>query len=119
MTLFYFRQVLLKRNLRSLRNQLINYARQHGIKPTARIFHTTPRTVRKWLRRAELDEGQKLTDRRSLHLPRSGRISASQKNRLRQLKRKHPQWGVRRLRTHYKLGISEKTMRRILKETEK
>ncbi len=33
------------------RLRLVAYARQHGIKPTARLFQTTVPTVRKWLRR--------------------------------------------------------------------
>jgi len=34
-----------------LRQQMVTVARQQGIKPAARIFHTTAKTVRKWLRR--------------------------------------------------------------------
>ena len=33
------------------RLRLVQFARQHGIKPTARAFTTTVPTVRKWLRR--------------------------------------------------------------------
>jgi transposase-like protein len=33
------------------RLRLVSHARQHGIRPTARWFQTTPPTVRKWLRR--------------------------------------------------------------------
>jgi hypothetical protein len=33
------------------RLRLVAHARQHGIKPTARLFQTTVPTVRKWLRR--------------------------------------------------------------------
>ena len=34
-----------------LRLEMVRYARAQGIKPAARYFHTTVRTVRKWLRR--------------------------------------------------------------------
>ena len=34
-----------------LRFELVRYARTHGIKPAARQFSTTVKTVRKWLRR--------------------------------------------------------------------
>ena len=42
---------------RHLRLKMVRYARQHGVKPAARAFHATPKTVRKWLRRfdASLD----------------------------------------------------------------
>jgi hypothetical protein len=34
------------------RLRLVAHARQHGIKPTARLFQTTVPTVREWRRRA-------------------------------------------------------------------
>jgi transposase-like protein len=34
-----------------LRLRIVKHALVYGIKPTARVFETTPRTVRKWLRR--------------------------------------------------------------------
>lgn len=36
-----------------IRNRMIQYARDHGIKPAAREFSTTVKTVKKWLRRWE------------------------------------------------------------------
>ena len=36
---------------RQLRYRLVLHAAEHGLKPTARAFHTTPQTVRKWVRR--------------------------------------------------------------------
>ena len=35
------------------RYELVRYAQEHGVKPAARCFGTTPKTVRKWLRRWE------------------------------------------------------------------
>jgi hypothetical protein len=35
-----------------VRSMMVEFARQHGIKPAAREFATTPKTVRKWLLRA-------------------------------------------------------------------
>ena len=36
---------------RYVRLYMVRLAQQEGIKPVARIFGTTPKTVRKWLRR--------------------------------------------------------------------
>jgi transposase-like protein len=33
-----------------LRYEIVRYARDNGVKPAARAFNTTPKTVRKWLR---------------------------------------------------------------------
>jgi hypothetical protein len=38
--------------------EMVRYARAQGIKPAARYFHTTVRTVRKWLRRWQLVHSQ-------------------------------------------------------------
>jgi transposase-like protein len=46
-----------------LRFELVRYAREHGIKPAARQFSTTVKTVRKWLRRWEPGSLRGLEDR--------------------------------------------------------
>jgi hypothetical protein len=33
------------------RYELVRFANEHGVKPAARAFKTTPKTVRKWLAR--------------------------------------------------------------------
>jgi transposase len=45
------------------REKMIRYAREHGIKPAARMFQTTPKTVRKWLHRFEEEKKPGLQDR--------------------------------------------------------
>ncbi len=64
-----------------LRFELVRYAREHGIKPAARQFSTTVKTVRKWLRRWEPGSLRGLKDqsRAPLH-PRRG-ITAGQRRR--------------------------------------
>jgi transposase-like protein len=46
-----------------LRFELVRNAREHGIKPAAREFGTTVKTVRKWLRRWEPGSLRGLEDR--------------------------------------------------------
>jgi transposase-like protein len=47
----YFTLVREMKSAYNHRLRLVSHARQHGVKPTARLFQTTPPTVRKWLRR--------------------------------------------------------------------
>ena len=47
----YFDLVREMKNAYNHRLRLVEHARQHGMKPTARAFATTVPTVRKWLRR--------------------------------------------------------------------
>jgi transposase-like protein len=64
-----------------LRFELVRYAREHGIKPAARQFSTTVKTVRKWLRRWEPGSLRGLADRSRAPLhPRQG-IADAQRRR--------------------------------------
>jgi transposase-like protein len=41
----------MKSQMYDLRLRIVLHAKSSGVKPTARLFMTTPDTVRKWLRR--------------------------------------------------------------------
>ena len=112
----YYNQISLNLNTRSLRYQLIRYAQTHGIKPAARLFHTTPRTVRKWLRRFEDGSLDALVDNRSIARSRLSKIPADQRKKAIALKKKHPTWGALRLKHTFSLKISDKAIRKIWKE---
>ncbi|HID04120.1 MAG TPA: transposase, partial [Desulfobacterales bacterium] len=45
------------------RVEIVKEAQKHGIKPTARAFRTTPKTVRKWVQRFEEEKKPGLRDR--------------------------------------------------------
>ena len=45
------------------RAEIVKHAQKHGIKPTARVFQTTPKTVRKWMRRFAEEKKPGLKDR--------------------------------------------------------
>jgi transposase len=99
-----------------LRFELVRFAREHGVKPAAREFGTTPKTVRKWLRRWEPGSLRGLADRsRAPICPRRG-ITTGQRRRAVSLKRKLPSWGARRMKRDFALGLSEKALRRIWRE---
>src|SRR4051812_2451597 len=71
-----------------LRFELVRYAREHGIKPAARQFSTTVKTVRKWLRRWEPGSLRGLEDRSRAPLnPRRG-ITGRQRRQAVALKRR-------------------------------
>ena len=50
------------KNPMNLRKEIVQYALDFGIKPAARHFQTTVKTVRKWLRRWEENKGAGLKD---------------------------------------------------------
>jgi len=47
----YYRIMRESKDPKYLRLELVRYAEEHGIKPAAREFSTTVKTVHKWLRR--------------------------------------------------------------------
>ena len=96
-----------------LRLQMARFAQQHGVKPAAHAFASTPKTVRKWLRRYQAQGYAGLRElSRAPHHPRL-RISPAQRRRAIELKRQLPSWGAARLKRDYQLSLSEKALRRI------
>lgn len=99
-----------------IRLEMVRYASEHGVKPAARFFGTSPQTVRKWLRRWQPGTLNGLEDlSRSPHsCPH--KISADVEQRIVSLKKKLSTWGAERLKRDFKLSCSEKAIRRVYKE---
>src|SRR5256714_1227759 len=99
-----------------LRFEMVRFAREHGIKPAARQFSTTVKTVRKWLRRWEPGSLRGLADHSRAPLrPRRG-ITAAQRRRAVSLKRRLPSWGAARMKRDFRLSLSEKALLRIWRD---
>jgi len=47
----YYTNMRLSKDPKLLRYEMVKYAKDHGVKPAARVFNTTPKTIRKWLSR--------------------------------------------------------------------
>ena len=112
----YYTMLLKSKDRTYLRFEMVRYAREHGIKPCARHFGTTVKTVRKWLRRWQPGSLQGLHDRSRAPLhPRCG-ITARQRARVVELKRQLRSWGAKRIKHDFSLSLSEKAVRRIWRE---
>ena len=91
-----------------LRFELVRYAREHGIKPAARQFSTTPR-------RCASGSGVGAGSLRGLARPEpratapaSGHHPQAQRRLAVTLKRRLPSWGASRLKRDFPLPLSEK-----------
>jgi transposase len=97
---------------RYYRLDIVKYAKKYGIKPAARKFDTTPKTVRKWIRRfdGKLDSLADLS-----HAPKNPKtyIMAEQRMEAIKLNKKYPAWGTKRLKREFNLTISEKAILKI------
>lgn len=112
----YYDRILIEDDHRSLRYNMLRYAREHGIKPAARLFGTTPGTVRKWLRRCPDPSPEELIDMRTQRKIRPSKIPLREKRKALALKRKYPSFGSMRIKRQFKLNISDKAIRKIWKE---
>lgn len=98
-----------------LRLRMVLYAKSHGIKPAARAFATTVKTVRKWLRRFDGTVGSlEAASHRPHRQPR--KLSAASERRIVALKKKVPRWAAKRLKDQFELPYSVKAIRRVCRD---
>jgi len=98
------------------RYQMVTFAEKHGVKPGARAFSTTTKTVRKWLYRWQEYGYAGLKDQsRAPHKPHRY-ITPEQRRQVIQLKKKCPSWGALRTKQIFSLCISEKAILKIWRE---
>ncbi|MCK4788141.1 MAG: helix-turn-helix domain containing protein [Desulfobacteraceae bacterium] len=112
----YYINMRLSKDPKLFRYEMVKYAKDHGVKPTARVFNTTPKTIRKWLSRWQPGSLRGLEDRRKVPKNRPSRIDPKQRELAIQLKRKLKSWGAQRIKRDFSLTISDKAIRKIWKE---
>ena len=97
---------------RQIRMRIVHSARKIGVKPTARLFQTTPKTVRKWLSRFDhtLDS---LSDHSRAPKQPARHLSPQQVHALEKLIRENPSFGAERLKQLYELPYAPRTIRKI------
>jgi transposase len=99
-----------------LRLRVVQYARQHGVKPAARHFQTTPKTVRKWLSRYRQERLAGLNELPRIPLSCPHKTSAAEESRIVDLRKRFPFMGAKRLKFMFDLQPSHPAIARILKE---
>ena len=109
----YYTTMRQSKDRRQLRYAMVRFAHEHGVKPAARAFHTTPKTVRKWRDRCRPGSLAGLDDLSRAPKHPHGSPTPAQRQRVIDLKIQLPSWGADRLRRDFQIPISEKTIRRI------
>jgi len=112
----YFDVVRHMKNAFNYRLRLVTHARQQGIKAAARAFRTTVPTVRKWLRRYEVQglKGLQELSRAPHSCPH--KIVGELAQRVVELRRRLPTFGARRLQREWDLPLGHMAIERILRE---
>ncbi|HEX9933649.1 MAG TPA: helix-turn-helix domain-containing protein, partial [bacterium] len=95
---------------------MVRFTQEYGVKPAARHFYTTPKTIRKWLKRYQPGSLEGLSDQSKAPKNPKTYITEQQKNQAIQLKKMLPSFGAERIKQLYQLQISEKAIRSIWKK---
>jgi hypothetical protein len=103
----------LSKDKKQQRYQMVIYAKEHGVKPAAKLYATTPRTVRKWLTRFIEGGYQALDDlsRRPHSSPRA--IQDDLQKKIVALKGVYKRVGADHVKILENLSPSAKTIRKI------
>ena len=100
----------------ALRYNLVNHARKHGIRATARLFECTRLTVRKWARRFKDQGNQGLIAKSRAPKNCPQKTSVAMEKKVLELRRKTPGFGSRRLIEEFDLKIGASAIDRILRQ---
>jgi len=103
----------ISKDKKQIRYQMVIYAKEHGVKPAARVYRTGPKTVRKWLRRFTEGGYQALGDLSRRPHTSPGATPEYMMERIVKLKAKYKRVGAEHIKILEDLDISAKTMRRI------
>lgn len=112
----WYQVMRLSKDKKQQRYQMVIHAKEHGVKPTARLYRTTPKTVRKWLTRFIEGGYLALADmsRKPHYSPMA--ISETHRQKIVRLKHKYKRLGAEQIKILENLDISAKTMRKIWRD---
>jgi hypothetical protein len=109
----WYQVMRLSKDKKQQRYQMVVHAKEHGIKPTGRIYATSPKTVRKWLLRFIEGGYQALGDlSRKPHIS-PGAISDVREKKIVALKSVYKRLGADQVKILENLPESAKTIRKI------
>lgn len=100
---------------KTLRLRMAFYARDHGVKPTARAFKSTPKTVRKWMNRFN-GKLASLQARSRAPVKRPRKLDIRAEKKILAAKYACPRFSARRLKQQFDLPYSIKAIGRICRE---
>lgn len=100
---------------KTLRLRMALHAREHGVKPAARAFKTTTKTVRKWMNRFD-GKIASLQARSRAPVTRPRKLDIRAERKILAAKHACPRFSARRLKQQFDLPYSVKAIGRICRE---
>lgn len=100
---------------KTLRLRMALHAKQHGVKPAARAFHSTPKTVRKWMKRFDGKLASLEARSRAPH-KRPRKLDKRAEEKILAAKRSCPRFSARRLKRQFELPYAVKAIARVCRD---
>jgi transposase len=96
--------------------EMINYAKREGISKAARVYNTTRKTVRKWIKRYSEGgiEALKNKSRKEQYFP--NKMPEAERQQIINLRGEYPFWGARKIKEHLELTYSQVVINKKLKQ---
>ena len=95
---------------------MVKYSEREGISKTAGVYHTTRKTVRKWVKRYQEGGVKALENKSRCEQYFPNKMPKTIENRIIKLRKKYPFWGARRIKDHLELNYSQVVINKKLKQ---
>ncbi|MDD4202457.1 MAG: helix-turn-helix domain-containing protein [Candidatus Omnitrophica bacterium] len=112
----YYQIMRISKEKKQIRYKMVIYAQEHGNKPTARMYRTSVKTVRKWRKRLKEKgyEGLEELSRKPHYSPK--KTDERTREKIIYLRKKYKRIGSKHIQVKHDVGVSVKTMNKICKE---
>lgn len=99
-----------------IKQQVVRYAQEHGIKPSVRKFAISRNTIRTWLHRYECEGIKGLLDKRKGPNHIKHKTSLDIEKKVIAIRQHAPCYGAKRIKYFYEPGCGQSAIQRIIKE---
>lgn len=100
----------------SVKQQIVRYAQEHGIKPSTRKFAASRNSIRTWLRRYQQEGIRGLTDKRKGPVYIRHKTSNSVEQQIIAIRKRAPCYGPKRIQHFFSPSCGRSAIQRIIKQ---
>lgn len=112
----YYTMITSKNHIFDYRLRLVHHALTEGVKPTARAFRTTPKTVRKWRRRYQAQGSSGLLDKSRAPHTHTNKLSREAEQIIIKYRKLLPGFGAQHLKDEFDLPWGVNAIARVIRE---
>ena len=112
----YYTMITSKNHIFDYRLRLAHHALTEGVKPTARAFRSTPKTVRKWRNRYRAEGSSGLLDKSRAPHTSPNKLSREAEKTIMKLRKLLPGFGAQHLKDEFDLPWGVNAIARVIRE---